>query len=89
MHRLPALSRNGSTKVVHRPKVFVCDTALRVAVVGKDAAALDRRNEPMTGPLVESFAVAEIAKQLTASCAGWRPEMVSCVRPRWRPSVEF
>ncbi len=65
VHRLPAWSRNAGTKVVHRPKVHVCDSALGAAIIGKDAAALDRRNEPMTGPLVESFAIAEIAKQLT------------------------
>lgn len=45
----------------------MCDSALGAAILGKDAAALDRRNEPMTGPLVESFAIAEIAKQLTWS----------------------
>lgn len=67
VHRLPAWSGNAGTKVVHRPKVHVCDSALGAAIVGKDAAALDRRNEPVTGPLVESFAIAEIAKQLTWS----------------------
>jgi hypothetical protein len=67
VHRLPAWSRSAGTKVVHRPKMHVCDTGLGAAVVGKDAAALDRRNEPMTGPLFESFAIAEIAKQLTWS----------------------
>jgi uncharacterized protein len=65
--RLPARSRDASTKVVHRPKIHVCDTALGAAIVGKDAAALDHRNEPMTGPLLESFAIAELAKQLTWS----------------------
>lgn len=67
VHRLPAWSRSAGTKVVHRPKLHVCDSALGAAILGKDAAALDRRNEPMTGPLVESFAIAEIAKQLTWS----------------------
>jgi hypothetical protein len=67
VHRLPAWSRSAGTKVVHRPKLHVCDSALGAAIVGKDAAALDRRHEPMTGPLVESFAIAEIAKQLTWS----------------------
>lgn len=65
VHRLPAWSRNAGTKVVHRPKIHVCDSALGAAILGKDASALDRRNEPMTGPLLTSFAIAEIAKQLT------------------------
>jgi uncharacterized protein len=67
VHRLPAWSRNAGTKVVHRPKLHVCDAALGAAIVGKDVAALDRRNEPMTGALLESFALGEIAKQLTWS----------------------
>lgn len=67
VHRLPAWSRSAGTKVVHRPKLHVGDSALGAAIVGKDAAALDRLNESMTGPLVESFAIAEIAKQLTWS----------------------
>ncbi len=65
VHRLPAWSRNAGAKVVHRPKIHVCDSALAAAILGKDADALNRRDEPMTGPLLESFAVAEIAKQLT------------------------
>lgn len=67
VHRLPAWSRNVSTKVVRRPKLHACDSGLAAAVVGKDADALGRLNDPATGRLLESFVVAEIAKQLTWS----------------------
>jgi len=65
VHRLPAWSRNVASKVVRRPKLHVCDTGLAAAVIGKGPEALARLNDPSVGPLVESFAIAEIAKQLT------------------------
>lgn len=65
VHRVPAWSRKLASKVVRRPKIHVCDTGLAAAVLGKDAGALSRLTEPATGPLVESFVLAELAKQLT------------------------
>jgi uncharacterized protein len=65
VHRLPAWGRNVTARAVQRPKLHATDTGLAAAVLGKDPAALARLNDPSVGPLVESFAIAEIAKQLT------------------------
>ncbi|MGH9188341.1 MAG: ATP-binding protein [Acidimicrobiales bacterium] len=65
VHRVPAWSRRLASKLVRRPRIHVCDTGLAAGVLGKDPGALSRPTEPATGPLVESFVLAEIAKQLT------------------------
>jgi uncharacterized protein len=65
VHRLSAWSRKVATRVVHRPKLHVYDTGLAAAVIGKDPDALSRSNDPSVGPLMESFVIAEIGKQLT------------------------
>lgn len=67
VHRLPAWGRKVANKTIRRPKLHACDTGLAAAVMGKDPDALARRNDPSLGPLVESFVIAEIAKQLTWS----------------------
>ena len=67
VHRLPAWSRKTSSRTVRRPKLHACDTGLASAIIGKGPEALGRLNDPSTGPLLESFVVAEIAKQLTWS----------------------
>lgn len=72
VHRVPAWSRNVAAKVVHRPKLHACDTGLAAATAGKDATALARLNDTSVGPLVESFVVAELAKQLSWSRLGAR-----------------
>jgi len=65
VHRLPAWSRKVASKTVRRPKLHVTDTGFPAAIMGKNANALARPNDPLVGPLVESFAIAEVAKQLT------------------------
>lgn len=67
VHRLPAWSRNVAAKTVRRPKLHVTDTGLAAAVIGKGPEALSRATDPSVGSLVESFAVGEIAKQVTWS----------------------
>lgn len=67
VHRVSAWSRNVTTKIVHRPKLYACDTGLAAAIIGKTPAALARLNDSSVGPLVESFVMAELAKQLTWS----------------------
>ena len=66
VHRVPAWSRN-LAKVVHRPKLYLTDTGIAAALLGKDPNALRRPTEPATGPLMETFVAAELAKQLTWS----------------------
>ena len=65
LHRVPPWSRKVASKVVRRPKLHAVDSGLAAAVVGKDAQALSRPTDPSTGPLIESFALTEIAKQLS------------------------
>jgi predicted AAA+ superfamily ATPase len=65
VHRLPAWSRNVSSKLVRRPKLHACDTGLAAAILGKNREALERPNDPTLGALLESFVIAELAKQLT------------------------
>ena len=67
VHRLAAGSRKIASRVVHRPKLHVCDTGLAAGVIGKNSDALSRLHDPSVGPFVESCVVAEIAKQLTWS----------------------
>jgi uncharacterized protein len=67
VHRLPAWSRKVASKIIRRPKLHVCDSGLAAATLGKGPAALARLNDPSVGPLIESFVIAEIAKQLTWS----------------------
>lgn len=69
VHRLPAWSRKAASKVVRRPKIHATDTGLAAAVLGKEPAALARITDPSTGPLVESFVINELCKQLTWSAA--------------------
>ena len=67
VHRVPAWSRKVAARTVRRPKLHAVDTGLAAAIIGKSPDALARLTDPSTGPLIESFVVAEIAKQLTWS----------------------
>ncbi|MGH3914048.1 MAG: ATP-binding protein [Pseudonocardiaceae bacterium] len=65
VHRVPAWSRNLTAKVVRRPKLYLTDTGVAGALLGKDAATLQRPTDPAVGALFETFVANEIAKQLT------------------------
>ena len=65
VHRVPAWSRNLTAKVVRRPKLYLTDTGVAGALLGKDAAAIQRPTDPAAGSLFETFVANEIAKQLT------------------------
>lgn len=65
VQRVPAWSRNLAAKVVRRPKLYLTDSGVAAALLGKDPNGLRRPTEPATGALVETFVAAEIAKQLT------------------------
>jgi predicted AAA+ superfamily ATPase len=67
VHRIPAWSRNLTAKVVKRPKLYLTDTGVAAALLGKDPAALQLPAEPSTGPLFETFVANELCKQLTWS----------------------
>lgn len=67
VHRVPAWGRNLTAKVVKRPRLHVTDTGLAANLMGRQPAMLRSPTEPATGPLVETFVVNELAKQVTWS----------------------
>lgn len=62
---LPAWSRNLTSRVKKRPKVFLTDPGLAAWLMGKTPAALESPTDPATGRLVETFVFAELRRQLT------------------------
>lgn len=67
IHALPAWSRSLSSSSARRPKYHVTDSALAAHLLGLDADALVAPTAPATGPLLETFVVNEIARQLSVS----------------------
>jgi len=65
IHRIPAWSRNLTAKVKKHPKVYITDTGLAAAVLAKTPAALANPLDPARGPLLETFVVNEIVKQIS------------------------
>ncbi|MFT3852608.1 MAG: ATP-binding protein [Ilumatobacteraceae bacterium] len=64
--RIPAWSRNLTSRVVSTAKVAMVDSGIAANLVGHDAASLRRYDSPLGG-LLEGFVVMEIARQLTWS----------------------
>ena len=64
---LPAWSRSLTASTARRPKFHLTDSGLAASLLGVDANALASPTAPATGPLLETFAVNEIARQLSAS----------------------
>lgn len=64
IHELPAWSRSLWPKAGRRPKFHLTDSGLAASLVGADADALALPTHPATGPLLETFTVNEIARQL-------------------------
>ena len=67
VHELPPWTRNRASRSVKRPKLHIADTGLAAALLRLDAASLRSPTATMTGPLLESFVVNEIARRLSAS----------------------
>ena len=67
LHELPAWSRNLSSRTTLRPKVHLTDAGLAASLLEVEPAALASPTAPASGPLLETFAVDEIARQLSAS----------------------
>lgn len=67
LHELPAWSRNLSSRTTSRPKVHLTDAGLAASLLGVEPAALASPTTPASGPLLETFAVDEVARQLAAS----------------------
>jgi uncharacterized protein len=76
-YRVPAWSRNLTSKAVRSPKFHITDPGLAAALCGLDADGLRRPDSTHSGAFLESFVVGEIARQLTwseteASLFHWR-----------------
>jgi hypothetical protein len=65
VHELPAWASNRGKRLVRAPKLHVVDTGLGAALAGIDVDLI-RRDRTLLGPLLESFAAAELRKQ-----TGW------------------
>lgn len=62
---LPAWSRNLTSRVKKRSKVFLTDSGLAAWLTGKTPEALSDPTDPGTGRLVETFVYGELCRQLT------------------------
>jgi predicted AAA+ superfamily ATPase len=80
--RIPAWSSNVTTRAIATPKLLVVDSGLGGRLIGM---APERAMEPTSavGPLLENFAVGEIARQLT-----WADEPVQLFHYRDRDKIE-
>lgn len=66
VHRLPAWSRNLSAKMKRHAKVHVIDSGLAAHLLGRDPNGLERPDAAARGPLMETFVVNELRRQI-----GW------------------
>ncbi len=64
--RIPAWSRNLSTRSVGASKVAMVDSGIAANLLGLDATSLRRPTSPL-GPLLEGFVAMELARQLSWS----------------------
>jgi len=66
-HLVPGWSRNLTSKVKRRPKIYLTDTGMASHLLGVNPDALARPISPVSGPLLETFVLNELAKQRTWS----------------------
>lgn len=62
-HELPAWSRNVTSRVSKHPKNYLVDTGLAAHVLGTTPEKLAEPTSPVTGALLETFAVNELVRQ--------------------------
>lgn len=67
VHELPSWRRNRTARAVRRPKLHIADSGLAAGLLGLTAKAVASLNHPMTGPLLETFAVNEIIRLCAAT----------------------
>jgi predicted AAA+ superfamily ATPase len=80
--RIPAWSSNLTSRAVSTPKLIVTDSGLGGRLIGLSAERAKDVTAPI-GPLLENFAIAEVARQLT-----WAEEPVQLFHYRDRDKVE-
>ena len=81
---IPAWSTSQTTRAKKRAVGHLVDTALACAIVGATATQLAEPGSPWMGPLLESFVVAELAKQI-----GWSEIDVRLLQDRDRDQREI
>lgn len=65
--RLPAWSRNLTTRAVRHPKAYLADSGFAASLVGATPESIAVPGDRALGPLVETFAVGEVVRQRTWS----------------------
>lgn len=80
--RLPAWSTNRLSRLVHTPKLHLCDTGLVCALLGVDSAAL-YADRMLMGQVMETFVFQELKRQ-----SGWSETPVKFSHYRDRDQVE-
>lgn len=80
--RIPAWSRNVSTRATTAPKLAFVDSGIAAHQIGADARSILRPTGQF-GPLLEGFVLMELARQLT-----WCDEDVALFHYRTRDQVE-
>jgi predicted AAA+ superfamily ATPase len=82
VERLPPWHTNRLSRLVKRPKLHMGDTGVACALLGIDAAGLER-DRPLFGPLLETFVLQELRRQASA-----RPERLDFHHFRDRDDFE-
>ena len=80
--RIPAWSRNVSTRAIGTPKLAFVDSGIAANLVGEDTRSLLRPGGQF-GPLLEGFVLMELARQLT-----WSSQRVELFHYRTKDKVE-
>jgi uncharacterized protein len=80
--RIPAWSSNLTTRAISAPKLIVTDSGLGGRLIGMSEERAKDPTAPV-GPLLENFAIGEVARQLT-----WAEEPVQLFHYRDRDQVE-
>ncbi|MBO3751310.1 ATP-binding protein [Streptosporangiaceae bacterium NEAU-GS5] len=80
--RIPAWSKNVSSRAVHTPKVAFVDSGVAANLLGVDAHSLLRPGSAF-GPLLEGFVLMELARQTT-----WADTLVDLFHYRTKDQVE-
>lgn len=80
--RIPAWSKNISSRAIHTPKVAFADSGVAANLLGVDARSLLRPGSAF-GPLLEGFVLMELARQAT-----WADTLVDLYHYRTKDKVE-
>ncbi|WP_327640736.1 ATP-binding protein [Kribbella sp. NBC_00482] len=80
--RIPAWSRNLSSRAIATPKVAMVDSGIAANLLGLDADSLRQPAGPL-GPLLEGFVAMELARQLT-----WSQQRAELYHYRTKDQVE-